>query len=132
MQEKLKQGTGRINVTKIKSTEISLPELTGGYIIKADKIDSWDEVGWTMKSYFPHDNDVEYVAVLPKYDEINPQQLNYIKNIFLNLETQAKTKNIDIPTGIPSIIDIQSFVDYMLISEFSANVDSYQYSTFFT
>ena len=131
LQEKLKQGTDRINVTKIKSSELNLPELTGGYIIKADKIDSWDEVGWTMKSYNPPDNDVEYIAVLPKYDEIKSQQLLYIRNVFLNLETQAKSKNTDIFTGIPSIIDIQSFVDYMLISEFSANVDSYQYSTYF-
>jgi hypothetical protein len=131
LQEKLKQGAGRINVTKIKSTELNLPEVSGGYIIKADKIDSWAEVGWTMKSYSPPDNDVEYVAVLPKYDEIKTQQLEYIKNIFLNLETQAKLRNIDLITGFPSIIDIKSFVDYMLISELSANVDSYQYSTFF-
>lgn len=130
LQEKLKQGSGRINVTKIKSADILSPALTGGYIIKADKFDDYSEVGWTMNSYTPSDNYVSYICVLPKYDEVNTTQLNYIKNIFFELEKQAKYKNAE-NTGIPSVIDIPSFIDYMLISEYSANVDSYQYSTFF-
>ncbi|MGE5356322.1 MAG: CotH kinase family protein [Deltaproteobacteria bacterium] len=131
LQEKLKQGSGRINVTKIKTSEISQPELSGGYIIKADKFDNWNEVGWSMKSYNPPDNDIEYIAVLPKYNEIKPQQLDFIKKIFFNLETQAKNRNTSINDGIPSVIDINSFIDFMLISELTANVDAYQYSTYF-
>ncbi len=130
LQEKLKQGSGRINVTKIKSGDNLSPALTGGYIIKADKFTDYDEVAWSMNSYTPADNYVEYICVLPKYDEVNSTQLNYIKNIFFELEKQAKYKNAE-NTGIPSVIDIPSFIDYMLISEYSANVDSYQYSTFF-
>lgn len=130
LQEKLKQGSGRINVTKIKSADILSPALTGGYIIKADKFDDYNEVGWSMNSYTPADNYVEYICVLPKYDEVNYTQLNYIKNVFYELEKQAKYKNAE-DTGIPSVIDVPSFIDYMLVSEYTANVDAYQYSTYF-
>lgn len=130
LQEKLKQGSGRINVTKIKSADILSPALTGGYIIKADKFDDYNEVGWSMNSYTPADNYVEYICVLPKYDEVNSTQLNYIKNVFYELEKQAKYKNAE-DTGIPSVIDVPSFIDYMLVSEYTANVDAYQYSTYF-
>ena len=36
-----------------------------------------------------------------------------------------------INAGIPSVIDIPSFVDFMMIAEFSSNVDVYSLSTFF-
>jgi hypothetical protein len=130
LQEKLKQGSGRINVTKIKSADIAPPTVTGGYIIKADKFDAYDEICWTMDSYTPSNNYVEYICVLPKYDEVNVTQLNYIKNIFFEIEKQAKYKNAE-NTGIPSVIDVPSFIDYILISEYTANVDAYQYSTYF-
>jgi hypothetical protein len=33
--------------------------------------------------------------------------------------------------GFPSVIDIPSFIDYMIINELSANSDAYQYSTYY-
>jgi hypothetical protein len=40
-------------------------------------------------------------------------------------------QNESIINGYPTIIDVPSFVDFMIISEISSNVDSYQFSTFY-
>ena len=39
--------------------------------------------------------------------------------------------NASIINGYPSIIDVPSFVDYMIVAEIASNPDSYQFSTFF-
>lgn len=40
-------------------------------------------------------------------------------------------QNASITDGYPTLIDVPSFVDFMLINELAANVDGYQISTFF-
>ena len=53
----------------------------------------------------------------------------YIKNQFLSLEAQAG--NSSIINGYPTIIDVPTFIDFMLINELSSNVDAYKFSTYF-
>ena len=43
----------------------------------------------------------------------------------------SNNKNSSVEDGYPSVIDIPSFIDFMILNEFSANVDGYQFSTFF-
>jgi hypothetical protein len=130
LQEKVKQGPDRVNVMKISKSDYFLPNLTGGYITKADKITGGDPVAWTMSSYVAG-QDVMFIHVLPKPENVTPLQNDYIKNQFFNLQTTASADNASVETGYPSIIDIPSFIDYMIITEFSSNSDNYQYSTFF-
>ena len=58
-------------------------------------------------------------------------QTSYIKGEFTKLETAARYNDISIVNGYPAIIDIPSFIDFMIINEFASNPDAYQYSTFF-
>ena len=39
--------------------------------------------------------------------------------------------NSSITEGYPSVIDLPSFIDFMLINELASNVDAYEFSTFF-
>ncbi len=128
--EKVKQGHDRVNVIKIQPTDNSYPDVTGGYITKADKTTGGDPVAWTM----PSGQGVEQVAFiheLPKPEDVTQLQDNYIRYQFERLNTAAAAGNTSITDGFPSIIDIPSFIDYMIINELSANVDAYQYSTYF-
>jgi hypothetical protein len=50
---------------------------------------------------------------------------------FLRLNSTLKTNDESFETGYPSVIDIPSFVNFMIINELSANVDAYQFSTYF-
>lgn len=126
--EKIKIDSERVNITKMKTTDISLPDLSGGYLTKADKTTGGDPVAWTMASY---NGTTSYIHENPKPTEITSQQNNYIFAQFNNLQTAASTGNASITNGYPSIIDVPSFIDFMIMSEISSNADSYQFSTYF-
>ena len=127
LTEKIKRDSDRVNLKKIKDSDNSLPEVTGGYIIKADKTTGGDEVAWTMVG--SGGGSTNFLYHYPKTENISSQQTDYIKNVFTDLETNSE--NTSIANGYPSIIDVPSFVDYMIMAEIASNPDSYQFSTFF-
>lgn len=128
LQEKVKASVSRVNVLKIATTDNTLPNITGGYITKADKTTGGDPIAWTMSSYAGW---TDFIHELPKPAAVTSQQNSYIYNQFLNLETTSHIGNINLISGYPSIIDIPSFVDFMLINELGSNPDGYQFSTYF-
>ena len=130
LQEKIKQGSNRVDIIKISTLDNLAPAVTGGYITKADKTTGGDPVAWTMSSYIGTD-DVTFINDLPKPENVTTQQNDYIHGEFEKLSTTASAGNTSLENGYPSVIDIPSFVDFMIISELSANADAYQFSTFF-
>ena len=128
LTEKLKADTNRINITKITAIDNALPKLTGGYITKADKTTGGDPVAWTMPSYAITTN---FIHDLPKPINVTAAQNTYIKGQFDNLQTAATANNVSLLNGYTTVIDVPSFVDFMVSNEYFANVDGYQLSTFF-
>ncbi|MFZ0472230.1 MAG: CotH kinase family protein [Bacteroidales bacterium] len=129
LQEKIKADEGRVDVLKIGTGDNTMPNISGGYITKADKTSGGDPIAWTMYSF--QGSPVDYIHVLPKPENASFYQTGYIRGEFTKLETAAKSNDISIVNGYPAIIDIPSFIDYMIINEFASNPDAYQYSTFF-
>lgn len=131
--EKIKADEGRVNIEKMDETCNSYPEVSGGYITKADKTTGNDPVAWQMEEYggwwWP--NYAAFIHHYPKPDDVTDAQHNYIKNVFFDLADKAGSHNTSIENGIPSVIDIPSFVDFMIMGEVSSNVDVYELSTFF-
>lgn len=119
--EKIKADDGRVNIDK-----------DGGHIVQTDRSNN-DYYEWTMPEYSSGwwYAQATFVHEYPKPDNITAEQHNYIKNVFFNLADKAGSHNISIGNGIPSIIDISTFVDFMILGEFSSNVDVYELSTFF-
>ena len=119
--EKIKVDDNRVNINK-----------DGGYIVQTDRAD--DGLAWSMPTYINMWGGPEmayFVYNYPKADDITNEQANYIHGVFTKLATQAGNHNTSISSGIPSIIDISTFVDFMILGEFASNVDVYQLSTFF-
>ncbi len=129
LQEKIKADKNRVNVEKITTFDNTLPNLSGGYIIKADKTTGGDPIAWTMSSWWGAT--VDYIFVLPKPKNAIIAQKSYIKGEFTKLETATNNNNASIIDGYPSLIDIPSFIDYMIINELASNPDAYQFSTYF-
>lgn len=132
--EKIKVDDNRVNIQKMDETCNSYPEVTGGYITKADKTSGNDPVAWTMQGYgngWWGGNSTDFIHHYPKPSEITNSQSIYIHGVFNNLASAAGNHDTSIISGIPSVIDIPSFVDFMIVAEFSSNVDVYTYSTFF-
>ena len=130
LQEKLKADDSRIDIKKIKDDDLTLPKLTGGYITKTDKIEGSDTVAWGMDNYGGWQSN--FVHEHPKSSEVMPEQHSYIENEFLTLQSYVNNpSNSSITEGYPSIIDIPSFIDFMILNEISSNADGYEFSTFF-
>ena len=131
--EKIKVDKNRINIEKMDETCNNYPEVTGGYITKADRSDN-DPLAWTMQTYqfgWGGYVNTEFIHHYPKPSNITSAQNNYIHGVFNNLADVSHSHDISITTGITSVIDIPSFVDFMIMAEFTSNVDVYHLSTFF-
>lgn len=128
LQEKIKADKNRVDIEKILPADNSLPDISGGYITKADKSNG-DPVAWTDYSYYWQP--VDYIHEWPNPYDATISQTNYIKGQFNKLATAAGSGYTSISNGYPSVIDIPSFIDFMLINELASNPDAYQYSTFF-
>jgi hypothetical protein len=129
LQEKLKADKNRINVEKIEPIDVSGNQLTGGYIIKSDKTEGNDVAAWFMSNHLGWG--ANFVHEFPDAEAIDPAQHAFIEGQFRLLENAAESDDFSIETGFPSVIDMPSFVDFMILNEFASNVDGYQFSTFF-
>ena len=122
--EKLKIDDDRINVTKMSKTDNAGALLTGGYVTKCDKTTGGDPVAWNMPN-------ADFIHESPKPSDITSQQNTYIYNQFVSLKNTASASNASVSNGFPSVIDIPTFVDFMIMNELSSNADGYQFSTYF-
>ncbi len=133
--EKIKRGANRVDINKLKPDEISGDNLTGGYIVKVDKIDdlSASEYFYSYPSVtYPNAINNAFTYVTPKFDEIVTEQKSYIQNyILLLLNTLNGSSFKDPVNGFRKYMDINSFVDFQIINELTNNVDGYRFSTFF-
>lgn len=129
LQEKIKADDNRIDINKIDPEDNALPELTGGYITKSDKTTGNDPVAWSMPNYGGWNTD--FIHSVPKPEEATAAQTQYIQTEFEQLAKTSIAKNATLSNGYPSIIDIPSFVNFMLINELASNPDAYQFSTYF-
>ncbi len=125
--EKLKRDKNRIDVSKVTPADTSGDQLTGGYIMKVDKLTGSSNT--IIQS--PYNVKVKYLYHDPEDTELLTVQQNYIKNYILNFENVMWGSNFANPTtGYPSLIEPNSFIDFMLMQELGRTVDGYRSSSF--
>jgi hypothetical protein len=132
--EKIKRDKDRVNISKLKPTENSGDDLTGGYIISLDKFVPGVDKGWysKYKSNATNDSANFFLYYYPKPDSITPQQMGYIKDYFDKFEDALASETYSgAVAGYRRYIDVRSFVDVFIVNELSRNVDGYRASTFF-
>lgn len=136
LTESIKQGKNRVDIAKLKSTDLAGDSLTGGYIIKIDKTTGSpaSSGGWESP-YSPIDGKPQttfFQFHYPKPDVLAPVQKDYIQNYVTNFENVLKSPNFaDTVNGYPKYLNIPAFIDYFIINELTKNVDGYRLSTFF-
>jgi spore coat protein CotH len=137
LMERIKRDKNRVDIEKLNPDEISGENLTGGYILRVDKMD-WDfnyaTEGWLSEvtPFYPVAKRQTFQYFYPKADDIVSQQRNYIKNFVTLAETALISPDFKDPfLGYPAYFDLPSFVDFMLLSEVSKEVDKYKFSTYF-
>ena len=133
LMEKIKKDKNRVDVSTLKLTDNTGDDVTGGYILKIDKTEGSKSRLWNTTLTI---NSVNYIVPIqieyPKINDITEAQFSYIKNYVTEFETSLKGADYLTPKAKwRDMIDIDSFVDYFLITEFTKNVDGYRLSTYF-
>jgi hypothetical protein len=133
LQEKIKVDGNRVDLVDLENSDNAAPEITGGYIIKADKTTGGDPVAFVMNgnNMNGYDETIDFIHDTPEPEVITGQQAAYIESVFRDLENKTNANNSSVTNGFPSIIDVPTFLDYMLVSELGSSVDAYKFSTFF-
>jgi len=125
LMEKIKQDKNRVNISSMDLSATTGDAVTGGYIIKFDKEEGENVGGWWSS------HSIFYQYHEPKADDIVTAQKIYIKNFMNQFENVMSQSDIDDPTsGYPHTIDVASFVDHFILSEFAKNIDAYRISFF--
>jgi hypothetical protein len=122
LMEKVKRDRSRINIAEIDSNDVAGDSLTGGYILKIDKMAGENIGGWQS------DNNIFYQYHYPKPDRIQPQQATYIQNYIQAFESMISSENHR--DSYLDFIDLDSFIDHFILNEISKNVDAYRLSAF--
>lgn len=128
--EKIKIDKNRVNIATLKPDDNDGDQLTGGYIMSIDRDNpgSWNSpfMGRTGNVDVP----ISYVD--PDYDDLTTAQRQYIRDYITNFEYALHGDNFKDPeVGYRHYIDVISFIDYMIITELSRDLDGYRVSVFF-
>ena len=124
--EKIKRGKYRVDVSKLKETDISGDDVTGGYIWAFDKTGT--NTGGMgnediNKEGFKTADGLNVIMHYPKKENLQQQQQAYLKKYLEDLENLFKNgKN---GSGYENYVDMTSALDYVLHEEVTNNSDSY-------
>ena len=129
--EKIKRDKYRVDVSKLKETDISGEEVTGGYIWAFDKTGTntgGAGSGPIEKEGFSTSDGLNVILHYPKKENIKKEQENYLKKYLNDLE--GLFKNGKNGQGYEKYVDMTSALDYVLHEEVTNNADSYWCSFF--
>ena len=133
LTEKIKRDENRVKIAKLGANDTSGVELTGGYIIEMNI--NGDPADW-VSVYPPINNatcnlDVEFKHVYPKTIDVHPKQHEYIQAYTDSFENVLQGNNfLDTLDGYRKYVSVKSFIDFLIVNEFSVNYDSYGRSTY--
>jgi hypothetical protein len=133
MMEKIKRDNDRIDIAKLTALDTAGDNLTGGYILKIDKLTGGSVVDWTspFAPNFAMWQTTDFINHYPKEADILPVQSNYIENYVTSFETALDGPNFaDTAVGYAAYADVGSFIDFLIINEVTRNVDGYRLSTY--
>ena len=115
--EKISRDKERVDIERVTENVKEEPEITGGYILKVDRLDPGDSglraggqtLGW----------------VYPKEDDVSNDQINWVRNYINEMSSALSTSEYE------EYIDTLSWVDHHLLNILTLNADALRLSTFF-
>ena len=123
LADQIDQHKNRVNVESLANDVVDGEDLTGGYIIENDG-NCFSEENWFKT------NNSNYITIkYPDEDDINEVQKNYITDHFKKMEDLLYAKDFS-SDGYRKYFDLESFLRYFIVEEFSGNPDAF-WSTYF-
>ncbi|NCG18745.1 MAG: hypothetical protein GWP91_07010 [Rhodobacterales bacterium] len=132
--ERIERDRDRVPITELTPTDLTLPELSGGYLFKEDRPGPGESgfyagtAGGTF--YFQQ----PFVSVNPSEADLAPQQGAYLTGLLDELAGALASPSFTHPTTgrhYDQIIDVDSFIDNHILNVFTKNPDAFRLSGYF-
>jgi len=118
--DQIEAAAGRVDITKMKPTEISGSDLTGGYLIEIDAYAGGEP------SHFYSARGIPVTIKSPDDEDIVSHQRQYIIDYFNKMEASVFSSDFSNPdTGYRKYLDLDSFLKLFIVGEFAGNTDTY-------
>ncbi|MEX0944574.1 MAG: CotH kinase family protein, partial [Balneolaceae bacterium] len=122
--ERIKWDQNRVDITQIEPHENEEPDISGGYIIKKDRLNPGESGFRTRRG-------TKLAHVRPNESDISNEQQDWIRNYMSDFEDTLYGSDFKDPqNGYEKYIDVDSFIDYFLHTELLKQIDGYRLSTF--
>lgn len=126
--ETIKNSKERLDLKQLKETDTTLPKISGGYIFKFEWLAAEEPTLTCTGSATTCWNFLEVEDPSP----LNPQQKTWLTQYLQQFHDLLHSSRFTDPqTGYRSWIDTRSWIDLMILNEFSREMDSYLRSTYF-
>lgn len=132
LMEKIKRDKNRVDIANLQLQDVTGDELTGGYLLRIDKLDANDYPGWTATPtpQLPGEKDITFQYHDPAGAELGGAQQNYIRNYIQEFQNSLTAASFTSPGGYQKYLDITSTLNYILVNEIGKNVDAFLFSTY--
>ena len=110
----------RVDIDDLTPEDTEEPNISGGYLVEIDAYATGEP------SYFYSNRGIPVTIKYPDSDDIVGAQKTYIKNYFNKMESalwKADYKNQE--NGYRQYLDLHSFLQQFIVSEFAGNTDAY-------
>jgi hypothetical protein len=125
--EKIDRDPERVNVSRLPESAASLPEMTGGFIVRIDKgAADFAAAGRWLQFVYPDAKDMSLPERRP--------QLDFIRAFIDGFGQAASAANFTHPsTGqhYSQFIDVDAWIDHNIINALTKNVDGLRFSAYF-
>jgi hypothetical protein len=126
LMEKVKAGQDRVDVEKLSRHYDSEPQIGGGYVVNLELEAQHGELRFNAGGR----NGFQFVqpSAEESLDPLRQPQLDYLKSYMDSVA--ASLQNQDPQMGYPSLIDVDNWILYHLLSTFARNSDALDHSTY--
>ena len=127
--EQVRIDKNRININEMQITDTEGDDITGGYIIELDRGSNSDQWEWVMPNM--HGSAHKLSIKIPKKDEMNQQQHDYIKAYVHNIDKMFGDPN-QLEAVMTKYIDMPSWAAQWLVFEISGTPEPNGPSSWYT
>ena len=117
--EQIKIDDNRVNITKLKDTDLTYPNISGGYMLEYDQV--YDEEYKFTSSTFSLP-----VQLKAPDDSVPDAQFNYIRDFINDMEVEIKKIGTSQESHYRDYLDMENFAEYWMVLETIGNYEAWK------
>jgi hypothetical protein len=129
LEERIEIGKDRVDAGSLQAQNLTIPSITGGYMMKVDRLDPGDSglaaANQTMGFVEPAEADLRLPARAAQMNYIRAYMNNFGSALYDNVRFTNRT------TGFRAYIHTPSWIDHHLLNVLAFNVDALRLSAYF-